>query len=79
MIHTMPRPPRELKPGYCYHVTTRCNNREFKLLRHECREVFIYALNKAVRQHSRSETAKFEFKLFALCLQEGDKNDNDEN
>ena len=22
----MPRPPRDLKPGYCYHVTIRCNN-----------------------------------------------------
>ncbi|MGB5769431.1 MAG: transposase [Crocosphaera sp.] len=56
----MPRKPRELKPGYCYHVTTRCNNREFKLLRHECREVFIYVLNKAI--------SKFQFKLYALCI-----------
>ncbi len=56
----MPRKPRELKPGYCYHITTRCNNREFKLLRHECREVFIYALKKAI--------AKFQFKLYALCI-----------
>lgn len=56
----MPRKPRELKPGYCYHVTTRCNNREFKLLRHECREVFIYVLNKAI--------AKYQFKLYALCI-----------
>ena len=36
----MPRKPRELKPDYCYHVTTRFNNREFKLLRHECRKYF---------------------------------------
>jgi putative transposase len=56
----MPRKPRELKPGYCYHVTTRCNNREFKLLRHECREVFIYVLKKAI--------TKFQFKLYALCI-----------
>ncbi len=56
----MPRKPRELKPGYCYHVTTRCNNREFKLLRHECREVFIYVLNKAI--------AKYQFKLYAVCI-----------
>ncbi len=56
----MPRKPRELKPGYCYHVTTRCNNREFKLLRHECREVFIYVLKAAI--------AKYQFKLYALCI-----------
>ncbi len=54
----MPRKPRELKPGFGYHVTTRCNNREFKLLRHECREVFIYALNRAI--------AKYNFKVLIL-------------
>ncbi|MDJ0903137.1 MAG: transposase [Xenococcus sp. MO_188.B8] len=56
----MPRKPRDLKPNYCYHVTTRCNNREFKLIRHECREVFIYALKRA--------REKFNFKLYALCI-----------
>ncbi len=56
----MPRKPRDLKPNYCYHVTTRCNNREFKLIRHECREVFIYALKQA--------REKFNFKLYALCI-----------
>jgi putative transposase len=49
-----------LPPGSCHHVTVRCNNREFKLLRHECREVFLYALKKAI--------AKFNFKLYALCI-----------
>jgi putative transposase len=43
----MPRKPRELKPNSCYHVTVRFNNREFKLIRHECREVFLYALKQA--------------------------------
>lgn len=56
----MPRKPRELKSGYCYHVTTRCNNREFKLTRRECREVFLYALHQALD--------KFRFKLYALCI-----------
>ena len=56
----MPRKPRDLKPNYCYHVTVRCNNREFKLIRHECREVFLYALKKA--------REKFNFKLYALCI-----------
>ncbi len=56
----MPRKPRLLKPGFCYHVTVRCNNREFRLIRHECREVFLYALRKAID--------KFKFKLYALCI-----------
>ena len=56
----MPRQPRELKPGYCYHVTTRCNNREFHLNRRECRNVFLYAIKKALD--------KFKFKLYGLCI-----------
>lgn len=56
----MSRPKRDFKLGYCYHVTTRCNNREFKLTRHECRQVFLYALKKALN--------KFDFKLYALCI-----------
>lgn len=56
----MPRQPRQLKSGYCYHITTRCNNREFKLNRRECREVFLYAIKKAIK--------KFNFKLYALCI-----------
>lgn len=56
----MPRKPRELKADYCYHITTRCNNREFKLSRHECREVLLYAIKKAFD--------KFKFKLYALCI-----------
>ncbi len=56
----MSRPKRHFKLGYCYHVTTRCNNREFKLTRHECRQVFLYALKKALN--------KFDFKLYALCI-----------
>lgn len=56
----MPRKPRDLKPGYSYHVTTRCNNREFNLVRHECREVFIYAIKQAMD--------KFDFKLYGICL-----------
>ncbi|WP_088242359.1 transposase [Calothrix rhizosoleniae] len=56
----MSRKPRDIKPGYCYHITTRCNNREFRLTRHECRQVFLYALKKAI--------AKFKFKLYGLCI-----------
>ena len=49
----MPRPPRDLKPNYCYHITVRCNNREFKLSSHECREVFLYAIKKAQDKFNR--------------------------
>ncbi|TVQ07396.1 MAG: transposase [Leptolyngbya sp. DLM2.Bin27] len=56
----MTRLPRELKAGFCYHVTTRCNNREFRLLRDECREVLLYAIEKCQE--------KYGFKLYALCI-----------
>ncbi|WP_242039838.1 hypothetical protein [Anabaena sphaerica] len=53
----MPRPKRDLILGYSYHVTTRCNNREFKLTRHECRQVFLFwgftsKFIKNVKKHS---------------------------
>ena len=56
----MSRPQRNFQPGFCYHITTRCNNREFRLTRLECREVFLYAIKKAQE--------KYQFKLYALCI-----------
>jgi len=56
----MSRPKRNLQSGFCYHITTRCNNREFRLTRLECREVFLYAIKKAQE--------KYQFKLYALCI-----------
>ncbi|MCZ8188559.1 MAG: transposase [Microcystis sp. LE19-338.1B] len=56
----MPRKPRNLQAGYSYHVTTRCNNREFKLSKREWWEVFLYAIKKALDKH--------QFKLYALCI-----------
>ncbi|MHC5755713.1 transposase [Nostoc sp. JL23] len=56
----MSRPKRNLQSGFCYHITTRCNNREFRLTRLECREVLLYAIKKA--------QSKYEFKLYALCI-----------
>ncbi len=56
----MPRLPRNPQPAYCYHITIRCNNREFRLTRFECRQVLLYAIKKAI--------AKFRFKLYALCV-----------
>jgi putative transposase len=53
--------PRQLYPaGYCYHITIRCNNREFRLTHHECRQVLLYAIKKAL--------SKFGFRLYALCI-----------
>ena len=56
----MSRPKRELIPGHSYHVTVRCNNREFRLTRLECRQVLLYAIKKALE--------KYKFKLYALCI-----------
>ena len=56
----MPRKPRNLQAGYSYHVTTRCNNREFKLSKRECRKVFLYTIKKALDKH--------QFRLYALCI-----------
>lgn len=56
----MPRHPRTLIPSYCYHITTRCNNRDFRLVREECRDVLLYAIHKC--------QVKYGFKLYALCI-----------
>ncbi|MEB3357935.1 MAG: transposase [Synechococcales bacterium] len=56
----MPRKPRELKPDWCYHVTTRCNNREFRLTRFECRELLLFAIRRCQE--------KYGFKLYGLCI-----------
>ncbi|NES20361.1 MAG: hypothetical protein F6K41_15860 [Symploca sp. SIO3E6] len=49
-----------MKAGYCYHITTRCNNRDFNLANRESREIYLYILSKA--------QDKYPFKLYALCL-----------
>jgi REP element-mobilizing transposase RayT len=56
----MSRLPRELKHNFCYHVTTRCNNREFHLIRDEYREVLLYALQRCRERYG--------FKLYGLCI-----------
>jgi len=56
----MGRPLRDLQTGYCYHLTVRCNAREFRLATTACREIVLFALHKAQE--------KFHFKLFALCI-----------
>ena len=52
--------PHQLKPNYSYHITPRCNNREFRLTRLECRQVFLYILQKAIK--------KYDFKLYCICI-----------
>ena len=56
----MSRPRLELVPDSCYHVTTRCNNREFHLTQPLCRNLLLYALSQAIKEYG--------FKLYALCL-----------
>lgn len=56
----MTRTPRTLEQGYCYHITTRCNNREFKLTRLACRQWLLYAIQKCQE--------KYGFKLYGLCI-----------
>ncbi|MFB2647097.1 transposase [Raphidiopsis sp. BLCC-F218] len=56
----MSRIPRILEKGYSYHITIRCNNREFRVTRLECRQVLVYAIKKAIE--------KYNFKLYGLCI-----------
>lgn len=55
----MSRAPGQLVNGFCYHVTTRCNNREFNLSRRDCREVLLYAIKKAqVNEEDKGQGAE---------------------
>jgi putative transposase len=56
----MPRQPRELKTGCCYHITTRCNNRDFRLNRFECKKLLLYVIERC--------RTKYGFKLYGLCI-----------
>ena len=56
----MARAPRQFQKNYCYHITTRCNNREFRLTRFECRELLLFAIRRCQE--------KFGFKLYGLCI-----------
>lgn len=56
----MPRSPREVAENYCYHITVRCNNREFRLTSLECREVLLFAIQRCQE--------KFGFKLYGICI-----------
>ena len=64
----MPRKPRNLKSGYSYHITIRCNNREFKLSRRECREVFLYAIKKALDKYNFQGVAELGYDIYLLAI-----------
>ncbi|MEB3212737.1 MAG: transposase [Leptolyngbyaceae bacterium] len=56
----MPRKLRVLLPGYCYHITVRCNNREFCLTKYVCKQVLLFGLKQC--------QDKFDLKLYGLCV-----------
>ncbi|MFO7141632.1 transposase [Arthrospira sp. PCC 8006] len=56
----MSRPTRNFQPGHCHHVTVRCNNREFKLTRTECRKVLLYTIKRVLE--------KYRFRLYGVCI-----------
>ncbi|NEQ54943.1 MAG: transposase [Leptolyngbya sp. SIO3F4] len=56
----MARKPRDLHPNWCYHITTRCNNRDFRLTQFVCKSVLLFAIKRC--QH------KYGFKLYGLCI-----------
>ncbi len=43
----MPRQPRELPPNCSFHITVRCNNKEFNLAQRATRELFLEVIAKA--------------------------------
>ena len=57
---SMSRTQGQFLPGYSYHITIRCNHREFRWMRWECRQFLLYALKKAI--------VKYQFKLYGLCI-----------
>ncbi len=56
----MARQRRVLKLNHSYHITTRCNNREFRLTRFECKAVLLFSLGQC--------QAHYGFKLYGLCI-----------
>jgi REP element-mobilizing transposase RayT len=56
----MPRPPRQLPQGYSFHITLRCNSRQFLIAKGLRRDVLLSVLAKA--------QAKVPHRLYAVCL-----------
>lgn len=56
----MPRRPRNLQPNACYHITTRCNNRDFRLTQFVCKEIVLFAIKRC--------QDIYRFKIYGLCV-----------
>ena len=56
----MPRSPRHLPQGYSFHITLRCNSREFLIAKGLRRDVLLAVLAKA--------QIKVPHKLYGVCL-----------
>jgi len=56
----MPRSRRSLPQGHSFHITLRCNSRQFLLARQLRRDVLLVVLEKAMQKHS--------FRLYGVCL-----------
>jgi len=56
----MPRSPRCLPQGYSFHITLRCNSRQFLIAKGLRRDVLLAVLAKA--------QAKVPHKLYGVCL-----------
>jgi len=56
----MPRSRRSLPQGHSFHITLRCNSRQFLLARQLRRDVLLVVLEKAMQKHS--------FCLYGVCL-----------
>jgi len=56
----MPRPPRHLPQGHSFHITLRCNSRQFLIAKQLRRDVLLVVLEKAQQ--------KYRFRLYGVCL-----------
>jgi putative transposase len=56
----MPRPSRSLPAGHSFHITLRCNSRQFLIAKRIRRDVLLVVLDKAKQNYS--------FRLYGVCL-----------
>lgn len=56
----MPRPKRHLPEGHSFHITLRCNSRQFLIAKRIRRDVLLVVLEKAKQKYS--------FRLYGVCL-----------
>ena len=56
----MPRPKRHLPQGHSFHITLRCNSRQFLIAKRIRRDVLLVVLQKAQQNYP--------FRLYGVCL-----------